>query len=69
MPRSLRLQLGNFLKKERGELTYAQFSRRIGISKSTLQRLEQGDQNVTLDTLEHLLGRLRKGLRDIFPDS
>ena len=67
VPRKLRTQLGAFLKKQRGELTYAQFSRRIGISKSTLQRLEQGEQNITVDTLEQLLGKLSAGMADVFP--
>jgi putative transcriptional regulator len=67
VPRKLRSQLGAFLKQKRGEMTYAQFSRRIGISKSTLQRLEQGEQNITVDTLEQLLGKLSAGMSDVFP--
>jgi len=66
VPRKLRSQLGAFLKKQRGELTYAQFSRRIGVSKSTLQRLEQGEQNITVDTLEQLLGKLSVRIADVF---
>jgi transcriptional regulator with XRE-family HTH domain len=68
VPRKLRMQLGAFLKRERGEMTYAQFARRIGISKSTLQRMEQGEQNVTLDTLETLLSKTKKRLRDVFTE-
>jgi transcriptional regulator with XRE-family HTH domain len=66
--RKLRTQLGTYLRKERGELTYAQFARRIGISKSTLQRLEQGEQNITVDTLEHLLSKLSAGMSKVFPE-
>jgi hypothetical protein len=40
-----------FLRKRRGDLTYQQFSRKLGISDSTLQRLGIGHQNVTLKTL------------------
>lgn len=47
-------------------MTYAEYARRIGISKSTLQRMEQGEQNVTLDTLETLLTKTKKRLDDIF---
>jgi len=67
VPRKLRTQLGAYLRKRRGELTYAQFSRRIGVSKSTLQRLEQAEQNITVDTLEHLLGKLSVRISDVFP--
>ena len=66
--RKLRTQLGTYLRKQRGELTFAQFSRRIGVSKSTLQRLEQGEQNITVDTLEHLLSKLSAGMSEVFPE-
>jgi transcriptional regulator with XRE-family HTH domain len=61
-------QLGAFLRGKRGRLTYAQFAKRMGISDSTLHRLEMGDQNVTLKTLEHIARRLRCRMADIFPD-
>ena len=47
---SLRKQLGQFLRKRRGDMTLAQFARKLGISTSSLQRLEIGEQNVTLDS-------------------
>jgi len=65
---SLRKQLGAFLKKERAEMSYSVFGRKVGISKSTLQRLEMGEQNVTLDTLEHILKKLKKRLTEVFPE-
>jgi len=68
VPRKLRSQLGVFLKQKRGELTFAQFSRRIGVSKSTLQRLEQGEQNITVDMLEHLLSKFSAGMSEVFPE-
>jgi hypothetical protein len=48
-------QLGSFLKKTRSEQTFAQFSKKIGISSSTLLRIELGEQNLTLDTREHIM--------------
>ncbi len=51
--------LGSFLRKKRGKLTYAQFAKKVGLSDSTLHRLEMADQNVTLKTLEHLSQRLK----------
>ena len=59
-------RLGKFLKLRRGDLTYAQFAERLGISDSTLHRLELGQQNVTLKTLEQIVKRLRCNVSDIF---
>ncbi len=66
MAQRLAKQLGAFLRKRRGSLTYQQFSRKIGISDSTLQRLEMGEQNVTLKTLEQICGRLKCKVADLF---
>jgi transcriptional regulator with XRE-family HTH domain len=40
-------------------MTLQQFARKAGISDSTLQRLESGEQNITLQTLEKILGNLK----------
>ena len=50
---------GVFVRKKRGKPTYAQFARKVGLSDSTLHRMEMGEQNVTLKTLEHLFQRLK----------
>jgi transcriptional regulator with XRE-family HTH domain len=64
----LRKQLAEFLKKKRGEQTFAQFSRKVGLSDSTLQRIEMMEQNVTMDTIQHIVDRLGCGVSDIFRD-
>ena len=61
-------KLGAFLRKKRGDLTYAQFSRKTGISDSTLHRLELGEQNITLKTIEQLTQRLKCTVADLFED-
>jgi len=61
-------QLGQFLRKKRGDMSYPAFARKLGISSSSLHRMEMGEQNVTLKTLEHLLKRLKCSLSDIFSD-
>jgi DNA-binding Xre family transcriptional regulator len=61
-------QLAAFLKKRRGSLTYVQFSRKMGISPATLHRLEMGQQNVTLKTLEQIVDRLNCKVADIFSE-
>ena len=60
-------QLARFLKLRRGEMTYAQFSRKIGFPPSTLHRLEQANQSITLRGLQQVLRKLKCKLSDIFP--
>lgn len=61
-------QLAEFLRKKRGDLTFQQFSRKTGISDSTLHRLELAEQNITINTLEHLCDRLKCSVGEIFQD-
>lgn len=69
MPESLENQLARFLKERRGEQTYAQFSRKLGLPPSTLHRLEQGSQSITLRGLQQILRKLKCGLAEVFPES
>ena len=48
-------------------MTYAQFSRKLGVSPSTLHRIESGEQSATLKLLQQVLSRLKVDLRAIFP--
>ena len=66
--KTLRKQLGQFLRQKRGEMTLRQFTRVTGLSSSTLQRLELAEQNLTLDSLENLLTRMGVTIRDVFRD-
>jgi DNA-binding Xre family transcriptional regulator len=45
-----------------------QFARKTGISSSTILRHEAAQQNITLDTLESLLGKLKCRMSDIFAE-
>ena len=65
---SLQRQLGQFLRKRRGEMSLPSYARKLGISSSSLHRMELSEQNVTLKTLEHLLKRLKCNLTDVFTD-
>ena len=67
VPASLETQLGRFLRARRGEMTFAQFSRKLGLPPSTLHRLEQGAQSITLRGLQQIVRRLKCGLSEIFP--
>lgn len=44
------------------------FARKLGISTSTLYRLETGEQSVTLGKLQDVLNRLEAVVRDVFPE-
>jgi transcriptional regulator with XRE-family HTH domain len=63
---SLEKQLGAFLRNKRGERTFAQFARKLGLPPSTLHRLESGEQSITLGKLEQIMRRLKCDLSDIF---
>jgi len=62
----LEVLLGRFLRKRQGKRTYAHFARRLGLPQSTLRRLEQGTQSVTLRRLQRIMKRLNCTLEDIF---
>ena len=68
MAASLQKQLGRFLRVKRGKLTLPAYARKLGISSSSLHRMEMGEQNVTLKTLEQLLKRLNCRIVDVFDD-
>jgi transcriptional regulator with XRE-family HTH domain len=68
MRRNLDRQLAKFLKEKRGELSYADFSKRVGVSYTTLHRVERGEHHLTLNKLETILNKLKVSLRDVFPN-
>ena len=66
MRKSFDKQLGQFLRKQRGEMTFVQFSRKTGLPASTLFRLENAQQSITLGKLELVLKRLKCKVSDVF---
>jgi DNA-binding Xre family transcriptional regulator len=64
---SLATRLGKRLQELRGEEPQLKFSRKLGISNSSLNRMEQGEQNVSLKTLDVLCKRLKCDVADLFP--
>ena len=67
-PSDLDKKLAAFLKKQQGDMTFAAFSRKTGLPASTLHRLMNGDQSITLGRLSALLKRLKVTLWDVFGD-
>jgi transcriptional regulator with XRE-family HTH domain len=66
--RNLDRQLAIFLKKKRGGLSYARFSKKIGLSHTTIHRIERGEHHLTLNKLEIVLNKLKVRLSDVFPN-
>jgi DNA-binding Xre family transcriptional regulator len=63
----LNKRLASFIKDKRGELSYVQFEKKYGISSSSVSRIESGEQNVTLKTLEDLCKTFKCDVSDLFP--
>ena len=59
-------KLAKNLKALRGKQTQGEFSRKLGISRATLNRLESASQNVTLSTLGQLTKSLKCSIGDLF---
>ena len=68
MRQSLDQQLARFLREKRGDATYARFARKLGVTPSTLFRLENGEQSITLKKLNQIMERLKIDLKDVFLD-
>jgi transcriptional regulator with XRE-family HTH domain len=67
-PVDLKRLLAEALRQLRVEsgLSQVEMARRLGVSQPTLNRLENGSQNVTLDTLARLCHALRCEPGDLF---
>jgi len=59
-------KLAKSLQSIRGAQTQAEFARKLGISRATLNRLESATQNTTLKTLEQLTKSLKCTIGDLF---
>lgn len=60
-------RLAQHLRELRGEKSQLQFAKYLGLSKSSLHRIEMGEQNLTLEMLEFLCARLKCDVADLFP--
>lgn len=65
---SLDSKVSTFLKHQRGEESYFAFGRKVGVSASTLFRIETGQQSITVGTLDRILEKLGLTITDVFYD-
>jgi transcriptional regulator with XRE-family HTH domain len=65
-PSDLDKKFAAFLKKQRGEMSYRDFAKKTGLTASSIFRLEQGDQSITLGRLSAVLKKLKCSLLDVF---
>lgn len=59
-------KLARFLRVQRGDLTYSQFARKVGLRESTLHRIENGQQSATLRAVQLILKGLKCSYSDVF---
>ena len=59
-------KLAKNIRKKRGEATKRDFAKVLGISKSSLHRIEMNEQNVGLETLELFCKRLKCQIGELF---
>ena len=63
---NLAKRLAKRLQELRGETPQYLYAQKLGISKSSLNRIENEDQNVSLKTLEKFCRRLKCDVGDLF---
>jgi len=63
----LRSRLAAFIRQRRGDMPQRAFARKMGVAQSTIMRIENEDQNVTLSTLEQLCKAFQVDIGDLFP--
>jgi len=63
----LRARLAIFIRERRGASPQRAFARKTGLAQSTIMRIENEDQNVTLETLEQLCRVFHVDIDELFP--
>ena len=54
------------LRKERSNLTQAEFAKKLGYDRTFLSRVERGVQNITLETLDKICDGLGITIKEFF---
>lgn len=66
-PGELAKRLAKSLATVRGKTSQNKFARQLGISNASLNRIENQQQNVSLETLEMICTKLKCDIADLFP--
>ncbi len=66
---SLDKAFSKFLKTLRGDRSYSQLAKELGIAESTLYRLINGEQSATLRGVENVLQKLGLSPADVFGEA
>ena len=66
VPSPLDKKLAKWLRDQRGEMTFAAFSKKTGLPASTIFRLERCEQSITLGRLDAVLSKLKGSVADVF---
>ena len=66
MTQDLDKKFAEFLRRERGTMTYEQFARKTGLTPSSLFRLENGQQSITVRRLGEVLSKMKRSSHDVF---
>ena len=59
-------KLAKSLKSLRGEETQRDFAQKLGIDVATLNRVEQGIENITLATIQKMCDNLKCDIGELF---
>ncbi|NHK27162.1 helix-turn-helix transcriptional regulator [Parvularcula flava] len=62
---NFRNNLAKNIRSRRGNLTQKEFSRKLGIDQASVNRIEIGEQNITIDTLQLICDRLKCNAGDL----
>lgn len=65
---NFRKNLALNIRARRGKLTQKQFARKLGIDQASVNRIELGEQNVTIDTLQLICNRLKCDAGELLDD-
>ena len=66
MGSALDKKLARWLRTQLGDVTFAQFFKKVNLPPSTIFRLERCEQSITLGRLKNVLGKLKCTLADVF---
>jgi len=67
--RDLAKELAKRIKELRGDATQREFAKQLNINVGTLNRIEQGQENITLKTIQRMCKSLNCSVGSLFGES